>query len=158
MAKTPFIITRKLYDLEKKLSGHVLSGTSGYKPIEVENKLAAFDLIFSLSIEDQEHLFKYRAFRARVCRQTWSKYDIDQLEALARFLGHKDLNELELESMRERWDDEKRDIDPNKKVDTGRMVSDFIATGQQGDEGRTLKRHLDQVLNNEVSERVKIIN
>jgi hypothetical protein len=150
-------ITQKIHDLEKVLSEHIFVAQGGYMPIEVESKVAAFDLLFSLSDEEQVELIQYRTHLRKNLKKVWSKHDADQLNELARSLGHEDVYALEFWSIQQRWDTQ-TGIDPNKRVDTGKMVSDFIDGGQNASAGVTLKRHLDQLLNGDISKFYKTIN
>ena len=162
-----FKISKKLYHLEKLLSDCVfgalevtdivINGQSHPEHM-VERKIDAFDLIFDLSLDEQAKLFEYRAFKARAREGIWEKYDVDQLAELARSLGHKDLDALEIWAMKERWNYFPLEDDPNVKIDTGKIVSDYLDGGQQRDDGVKLKRHLDQLLNGDASERVEIID
>jgi len=154
-------ITQKIYDLEKVLSKHISTAkvcdeNLGIKSEEL--KVKAFDLLFSLSDEEQVELIQYRTHRRTNIRKIWNKHDTEQLHELARSLGHEDVYSLESWSIHQRWDYDTLDIDPNKKIDTGEMVRNFIKGGQHVPAGVTLKRHLDQLLNEEVSEGIKIIN
>jgi len=155
-----FKITQKLFDLEKELSMYIVRTQFGsaYKPIKVSYKVAAFDLLFSLSEDEQARILAYRAHLARTYRSIYDKHDVDQLEKLARHLDYKNLRDLEDWAWNERWDKNKRAIDPNKRIDTSKMVSKFLPDGYQTSAGFTLKRHLDQLLNGDASKRIKIIN
>ena len=165
-----FPISRKLYDLNKKLGKSVGYAKWLSKNLDVvvrgkkvtaytemvRLKVEAFDMIFDLSLDEQAKLFEYREFKKRADRSIWKKYDLGQLEELARSLGHKDLFDLVGWATFERWDRTKPGLVLIKRIDTGKMVSDFLDGGQQSDDGVKLKRHLDQLLNDDFSERVEI--
>jgi hypothetical protein len=158
-------VTQETFDLEKELSRYLRRVERNKNP-KAEHiniaanfsraaKVAAFDLLFSLSPDEQVKVLTYRAHRIKTHESIFNKHDEAQIDELARFLGHKDWREFDDWAYKERLDPEAKCIDPNKMIDTGKMVSDFIKGGQNTKEGVTLKRHLDQLFNGKASRRIK---
>jgi hypothetical protein len=153
-----FIISRKLYDLNCQLGRHAVDVRYGDESGIAEAKSAAYDCIFSLNENEQAKLFEYRAFVSEKADERFYGRYANLLEDVARFLGHEDFNELLVQSMLERRDSDSGRIDPNKRVDTGKMVSEYFKEGQQSPEGKKLKRLLDETLNCRGGERVSVID
>lgn len=149
----PIKISRKLYQLSKSLDRWARMAKYGYwEPTKV--KVKSFDLIFSLSKKDQAKLFEFRAAEERAKESIEAKYDWAMIEGLARSLGFEDFKALEKSTFRTRYT--LRHENPDYRVDTSKMVGDYLDGGQNHPAGAKLKRHLDELLNNEVLERVKI--
>jgi hypothetical protein len=149
----PIKISRKLYQLSKSLDRWARMAKSGtWEPTKV--KVKSFDLIFSLNKKDQAKLFEFRAAEERAKESIEAKYDWAMIEGLARSLGFEDFKALEISTFRTRYTLHRED--PDYRVDTSKMVGDYLDGGQNHGSGAKLKRHLDELLNNEVLERVKI--
>lgn len=154
----PIKVTDKIHRAELLIDFHSLLGTSEHiSDLEKkQSKEAAFDIIFSLSKEDQFKLFEYRFKKEAARKSIRGKFDMDELEKLAQQTTGKRLIELEIEALKQNADFYTGKIDTIKRVDTGKMVGDYLDGGQNHQSGAKIKRHLDQLLNLDVSERVKV--
>jgi hypothetical protein len=152
----PIKVSEKIKDLESLLNAYSSLATSEYAPDGQRWKEVCFDLIFSLSKEEQAQLFAHRAKKDAAAKSIRAKFDMDELEKLAQQTTGKRLIELEIEALKQNADFYTGKIDTIKRVDTGKMVGDYLDGGQNHQSGAKIKRHLDQLLNLDVSDRVKV--
>jgi hypothetical protein len=135
-----FIVQRKIHRASSQLGVfEMLSKGSG--DFSDKNKVAYFDYLQELSVEDRAQLFRYRADRERALALAWERLDFDPDEIAQKF-GVDCWREFKQQTYC--WIN-------GHNVNTAKMVSLLTdGHGQQYNEGRRLKAQLDKLLNDQL--------
>jgi hypothetical protein len=128
-----FKVSRKIYELEKKLFSRTfwakVNEGMGNAECAAEIKAQAYDIIFSLSLEDQAALFEYRAHKDKAHRAAYKRQEMC-CDEIANAFGY------------ETWED----FALGRKVNIAKMVSLLTnGEGQQSNRGRRLKAQLEKL-------------
>ena len=134
-----FKVSRKIHELEKKLfsSTFWVEVNKGMGQDPTLSKVAAYDAIFSLSVEEQAVLFAYRAQKAKAVPASMERWDMSPDE-IANAMGYDTWEDFELTTL-------------GRNIDIAKMVSLLTdGHGQQSNDGRRLKAQLEKLFNDRI--------
>ena len=134
-----FKVSRKIYELEKKLfsSTFWVYVNKGMGQDPTTSKVAAYDYIFSLSVEEQAVLLAYRAQKAKAVPAAMERWDMSPDE-IANAMGYDTWQDFELTTL-------------GRNIDIAKIVSLLTdGRGQQSNDGRRLKAQLEKLFNDQI--------